>query len=67
MSLKSRALREALAIFEGAGHVVRGLRLYPNGTIDLLTEGPPESPVANDEGKWVSLAGTPEIPRAKGA
>lgn len=66
MSLKSRALRDALATFEGAGKVVRGLRVYTDGTIDLLTEEPPVSPVANDEGDWMDLVGTAKVPRAKG-
>ena len=60
MNAKARALRDALAAFEASGKVVVTLRLHPDGTIDLLTQAAPEKPLADDDGDWLSLAGTPE-------
>ncbi len=64
MNRPARTLRDAIAAFEAAGRTVAGLRVYPNGTVDILTEGPAAPPVANDDGDWVALAGQTEIPRA---
>lgn len=67
MTRATRILRDTLATFEAAGHPVRGLRLYPDGTIDLLTEAPPMSPIANDDVDWVDLAGQTKASSAQGA
>ena len=69
MSAISRhAIERAISAMEHTGHPVKGVRLSPDGSIELLTETPASALASNDaDGEWLSLAGETEISRASGA
>jgi hypothetical protein len=67
MTRPSRPLRDTLAAFAAIGRPIKGARLYPNGVIELLTDGPAPPPYANDEADWADLAGETGLHRAPGA
>lgn len=50
-------LKRAFAVAADLGHPVAGLRVRPDGAVDLLfgdplTAPPPPSPPADDDGSW---------------
>jgi hypothetical protein len=55
MGRDAKRIKEAVQGFEAAGHPVRGLRLYANGSVDLLTEAPVISAPEDDRYEWVEL------------
>lgn len=55
---------EMVVAFESCGHPVRGLRLIPDGSVELLTDVPADHLASNDVGDWVALAGKTALPRA---
>ena len=56
-------LKDLIRDFTAAtGQAVCGLRLHPDGRVDLLTDSPDLGASANDDTDWVTLAGETQIP-----
>ena len=63
-SVTSAQINRAVKALEDAGHPVRAARLYPDGSIALLTDVHAEALPEAVLGSWVDLAGGEEAHRA---
>lgn len=64
MTVSAAQISRAVKALEDAGHPVKAARLYPDGSIALLTEVDAEALPAADAGSWVDLAGEEATGRA---
>lgn len=61
----TRHLMGAIAAMERAGHIVKAVRVLPDGTVEALTDAPMPVVASNDtDSDWADLAGETALPRA---
>ncbi len=63
-TVSAAQISRAMTAFEKAGQTVKGARLYPDGSITLLTDLAPEQLPTPTTESWVDFTGEPEASRA---
>ena len=59
-TVTAAAINRAVKALESAGHQVRAARLYPDGSVALLTDEAAVALPAPADTSWVEMAGEPE-------
>ena len=64
MTLSAAMIQRAMRAFEGMGRPVKAARLYPDGSVALLTDAAGEALPDRNIDSWVELAGEAQTGRA---